>query len=754
MFANKWWVHRKRSATTTPRVFNDIAKIDSDHSLHGYFGFKFYFKPKEFIDVTPCLTKIRAFESYIKRNANQFPFPEIREHKVFTVDLSSLLADNEFHVAWADFKLDLSRNTRFVLSCMAIAMLQQVIIEEKVAVLHPRLINHEPITPLKNLKTNTFGTLVSIRGTVVKASITRQLCVKEMAFNCVNCNGSQLVEQLDGAYTIPTSCPTKGCKSQSSFTPIFNSFTVAPNWQCLKVQELIGVGCYENGRVPRTIDCELSDDLVGCCIPGDDVTITGIIMSRSDKKHNQASVFHIYINVINVVNAKSQSNGSVERITFNTADYYAIQRIHARPSLFRYLVQSQCPNIYGNEIVKAGLLLTMFGGTSVEAEERFRLISHVLMVGDPGLGKSQMLLACANVAPRGVYVCGNTSTSSGLTVTMKKESSGDYSLEAGALILADRGCLCIDEFDKMTSQHTSLLEAMEQQSISIAKAGVMCNLSSRCSIFAAANPVGGHYNKAKTVAENLKISSPLISRFDLVFVLMDQSCKKYDQLVSEKVLGLHSKLKRPLLTQSITNATGKTLQERLMATAGDTDHLEHSLFRKYIAYAQRYVHPTIALEAKEILEQFYLELRKYRQENNCSPITVRQLESMMRLTKARAKAELREEATVEDAIDVLEIMRNSFIDIFTDETDRLDFRRSQGGSGMSKEKQLKALLSCMQSRAEELMQNEFTREEIRQLAEEVGIGRETFGDVLQKLNFHGYLLKRAQNKYKLASVDF
>jgi DNA helicase MCM8 len=175
------------------------------------------------------------------------------------------------------------------------------------------------------------------------------------------------------------------------------------------------------------------------------------------------------MHVVSVVNNKNQTHGSYgasERITFNITDYYAIQvsrrtclvsfvlislqKIHAEPNLFRFLVHSLCPSIYGHEVVKAGLLLALFGGTK---SDKKRAESHVLMVGDPGLGKSQMMQACTNVAPRGVYVCGNTSTGSGLTVTMTRESGGEFALEAGALMLADQGCCCIDEFDKMPTQH-------------------------------------------------------------------------------------------------------------------------------------------------------------------------------------------------------------------------------------------------------------------------------------------------------------
>ncbi|XP_033102817.1 DNA helicase MCM8-like [Anneissia japonica] len=157
----------------------------------------------------------------------------------------------------------------------------------------------------------------------------------------------------------------------------------------------------------------------------------------------------------------------------------------------------------------------------------------------------KMLKAVVNVAPRGVYVCGNTTSATGLTVTLSKESgTGDYTLEAGALVLADQGCCCIDEFDKMSSQHQALLGAMEQQSISLAKAGIVCNLPARAAILAAANPVGGHYNKAKIVSENLKMGSALLSRFDLVFILVDKPDEQMDSMLSEHVMAMHAGRKR------------------------------------------------------------------------------------------------------------------------------------------------------------------------------------------------------------------
>lgn len=186
-------------------------------------------------------------------------------------------------------------------------------------------------------------------------------------------------------------------------------------------------------------------------------------------------------------------------IDFSKKDLYGIREV-LEPGVdtFKLLVNSLCPQIFGHEMVKAGLLLVLMGGRQrIDGKDSTgvstRSNPHILVVGDPGLGKSQLLSATCRAAPRGVYVCGNSATSSGLTVTMKKDpDSGELCLEAGALVLGDQGVCCIDEFDKMT-EHYSLLEAMEQQSISVAKAGMVCNLPARTSIIAAANPIGGHY---------------------------------------------------------------------------------------------------------------------------------------------------------------------------------------------------------------------------------------------------------------------
>ncbi|EFA06449.1 DNA helicase MCM8 [Tribolium castaneum] len=764
---NRSWFKKKPSQINLNLV--NVATNFNNEPKYGYYGFKLYF-PESTDDETKDETLLKYvlhFENFIKRHSANFSLGEIEAQKCFVIDYKLITSDEELSAGWKGLETEIITNTDLCLSCMGLAMHQFIMKDydnnsrkKSLGIIRARLINYEPIQQIKDIRVNNYGRLISLKGTVIKAANVK-IMYQYMAFSCATCTGIQVVKQPDNIFTVPNKCLTEGCKARSNFQALHSSpFTRTISWQHIKIQELIGNDEFENGRVPRTLECELTEDLVNSCVPGDDVTITGVIKVRNNAetsyKNKEKSVFLLYLDVVSVVNNKNQNEGTYgasERITFNITDYYAIQKIHAEPYLFRFLVQSLCPTIYGHEIVKAGLLLALFGGTK---SSKFRAESHVLMVGDPGIGKSQMLHACVNVAPRGVYVCGNTSTGSGLTVTMTREAKGEYSLEAGALMLADQGCCCIDEFDKMPTQHACLLEVMEQQSISIAKAGIVCTLPTRATILAAANPAGGHYNKAKTIAENLKISSPMLSRFDLVFILLDQPNEDLDMRLSEHILALHSRRNGSNVSKNSTLAEGvnNSLRGRLSLQDGEEiDYLPHSLFRKYIAYAQKYVNPQLSDDAKQVLKDFYFQLRKEFQNGDSTPVTTRQLNSLMRLTQARAKAELREEATKEDAQDVVEIMRQTLIDIFTDNVGILDTTRSQNGAGMSGKNQVVKLLRLMQQKAEEQTKSIFTTNEIRNLSQDVGINPSKFFSVLQSLNIQGFILNKGANRYQLVTAD-
>eukprot|EP01117_Protostelium_nocturnum_P012324 TRINITY_DN4538_c0_g1_i1.p1 TRINITY_DN4538_c0_g1~~TRINITY_DN4538_c0_g1_i1.p1 ORF type:complete len:594 (+),score=185.27 TRINITY_DN4538_c0_g1_i1:244-1782(+) len=364
-----------------------------------------------------------------------------------------------------------------------------------------RLENFQNCTPLRQLKSSCIGTFISVRGTVVRVGNVKPLVI-ELSFTCSKCSSSIPVKFKDGKYKLPEKCDTQGCKSKT-FTPDFNT-AITIDSQRIKLQEQMDRK--EPGRVPRTVEIELTNDLVDSCVPGDGATISGIVKVVSveaDKgrtKDKNKSMFYIYIDA-NSVSSDKQADTKADQLLFTANQMTCIRQISQEKNIFRLITNSICPGIYGHEMVKAGMVLTLFGGCPKYIHEKNRIPirgdPHLLVVGDPGLGKSQMLTAVNNIAPRGVYVCGSYSSTTGLTVTMLKESgSGDYALEAGALVLADTGICCIDEFDKMSNEHTALMEAMEQQRISIAKAGIVANLPARTSVIAAANPVGGHYKFA------------------------------------------------------------------------------------------------------------------------------------------------------------------------------------------------------------------------------------------------------------------
>lgn len=390
----------------------------------------------------------------------------------------------------------------------------------------------------------------------------------------------------------------------------------------------------------------------------------------------------------------------------------------------------------------------MCGGTrNAKDRKTARANSHVLLVGDPGLGKSQLLRATASVAPRSVYVGGNTATATGLTVSMSKDSSGGYALEAGALVLADEGVCCIDEFDKMGTDTQALLEAMEQQSISIAKAGIVCNLNARASVVAAANPIGGHYDSAKSVHENLNMKAALLSRFDLVFILLDRPDEERDRLLSSHIMNTHASVPRGWKQAEKKGhvAGNATLLERLLLhTQISGNYIPVRTIRKLITYSRRYLHPQLTREAAVELQEHYLELRSSSIfPLNGVSITVRQLESLVRLAQARARIELSNEVTVQHVRDVIQIMACCLRD-----TDV--FKATvHNARGLSLPKKVKFYAARLEQVAKRQGNNVFSLEELVEIAKSARLEIANFYDFLDVLSEHCIVLKKGPKRYQL-----
>uniref|UniRef100_A0A3Q2W356 DNA helicase MCM8 n=1 Tax=Haplochromis burtoni TaxID=8153 RepID=A0A3Q2W356_HAPBU len=752
-------------------------------ALCPYKGWTLYFTDES----GPNVEKIKVFEKYFTSRIHLFDKDEIERQGSVLVDYADLIADKTVRQALPDIVTQLKQQPEVMLNCLGLAIHQVLTLdlekqaaelqEEEFPVATPviniphisaRLYNYEPLTPLRMLRASVFGRLVCVKGTVVRVSSIRPLCTR-LAFRCRTCSTTLSLALQHGKYTTPTKCGKPDCRSHT-FIPIRNSpLTQTVDWQIIKVQELISGEQRETGRIPRTVECHLTSDLCDSCVPGDTVTVTGIVRVSNDGNKDQC-MFLLYIEATSVSNTKGQgSSGTVEDRCggeeFSLKELYAIQEIQSH--LTSYVSCNSCVFVY-LQLVKAALALVLFGGRQKQTGKNsipVRADPHILIVGDPGLGKSQMLQAVCNVAPRGIYVCGNSTSTTGLTVSLSRDAgTGDYALEAGALVLADQGLCCIDEFDKMGNQQQALLEAMEQQSVSLAKAGIVSSLPARTSVVAAANPVGGHYNRGKTVSENLKMGSALLSRFDVVFLLLDIPDESHDRQLSEHVMANRSGRGRTssatvtrnnteLQTSILLEHSDMPLSERLQIPAGQSiDPIPTCLLRKYISYARQYVRPKLSPEAAQTLQEFYLSLRAQANPTDATPITTRQLESLIRLTEARVKLELRETATKSDAEDVVEIMKHSLANTYSDGLGNLDFERSQLGSGMSQRSAAKRLVNALHQHAQRTGQKQFDVQTLRSIADRVNVKVMDFEGLLSSLNEQGFLLKKGPKLYQLQTI--
>lgn len=592
-----------------------------------------------------------------------------------------------------------------------------------------RFTNVYPLVRMIDIKTNLAYRFITVKGHVTKAR-PKRLRVVTADFQCAKCGDAFPHRFRDGRYVPPERCPTPKCRSRN-FT-LCRSTARYIDVQQIRLQETQDESTVDAGRTPRQIDVEVTHEIVDTCNTGDVVHVAGIVRAvnsavaagRGGRRAQETATYKLYITANTIVNTSSNGAGGDEDVVSSmsfSSDQLSriVQLAHADHMYgpmsarmafpFDLLVRSICPSIIGHDMVKAGILLGLLGGTppvnsgvqNTSAGMTIRSNVHVLIVGDPGMGKSQMLLAAAQVVTRSVYVGGNTASTTGLTVSMTKESSGEVGIEAGALVLADQGVCLIDEFDKMERNHQDgLLEAMEQQQVSIAKAGVVASLPARCSVIAAANPKHGSYNLGKTVAENLSMASPLLSRFDLVFILLDQADTNQDQRISSNIMSLYRQQGGAGATNSFARGNGTSGADASKQFEQHSEHdrvpmmirlpwvsetqkqpLPADLVKDYIAYAREYCHPKMTGAAAEVLKQYFMELRyptNYNKDN--VPITTRQLEALIRLSQARAKACLRDFVLKEDAEDVVELMRESVRQVHvTDAAGHID--KSRGGAG-------------------------------------------------------------------------
>merc|ERR1711899_259546 len=330
------------------------------------------------------------------------------------------------------------------------------------------------------------------------------------------------------------------------------------------------------------------------------------------------------------------------------------------------IMASIAPSIFGHDDIKRALALTLFGGQSKDRSDKHRVRGdlNVLMCGDPGTAKSQFLKYLEKIAPRAIFTTGQGASAVGLTAYVQRSPmTQEWTLEAGALVLADKGVCLIDEFDKMNdADRTSIHEAMEQQTISISKAGIVTTLKARCSVIAAANPIGGRYDPSMTFSENVDLTEPILSRFDILCVVRDTVDPTGDEHLARFVVASHMTSHPRAYEEDQENM--KRVENELASASGlaGVDKIPQDLLKKYILYARERVHPKLHDMDQDKVAKMYADLRRESMATGSIPITVRHIESMIRIAEANAKMHLREFVRDDDVNMAIRVMLESFID--------------------------------------------------------------------------------------------
>jgi len=601
---------------------------------------------------------------------------------------------------------------------------------------HVRLHNIPQEVDIRNIRVHDdhIGTMVSVSGIVRKATDVRPK-ITEAAFECQRCGTMTYIPQVDGSFQEPHEC--QGCERQGPFRVNFDQSEFIDS-QKLRIQE--SPEGLRGGETPQSIDVDVEDDITGNVTPGDHVTVVGVLHIEQQQSGNEkTAIFDLYMDGDSI----AIEDEEFEDMEITEADKAEIVELSERENIYEEMVGSVAPSIYGYDQEKLAMILQLFSGVTKHLPDgsRIRGDLHMLLIGDPGTGKSQLLSYVRNIAPRSVYTSGKGSSSAGLTAAAVRDDFGEgqqWTLEAGALVLADKGIAAVDELDKMRPEDRSAMhEALEQQQISIAKAGINATLKSRCSLLGAANPKYGRFDQYEPIGEQIDLEPALVSRFDLIFTVTDQPDPDRDADLADHIL--QTNYAGELNTQRSKLATSNFSQEQVEdATEEVAPTIEPELLRKYIAYAKRNVYPTMTDEAKAAIREFYVDLRaKGADEDAPVPVTARKLEALVRLAEASARVRLSDTVDSEDAERVIEIVRSCLQDIGVDpETGQFDADVVETGTSKSQRDRIKDLKSLI-AEIEEEYEMGAPVEEVLDRVEEHGTDRTKAEDEIEKLRRKG-----------------
>jgi replicative DNA helicase Mcm len=523
------------------------------------------------------------------------------------------------------------------------------------------------LVPLRKVDTSYIDKLIAISGMVVRTSELRPM----MTEGAWVCPSGHLTYQIQDDLPLKRPAKCELCGEVRNFE-LDRKHSRFVDFQVFRVQE--SPEELPPGQLPQFFDVNIEGDIVNTARPGDRVVLTGVVRAVPDYSLGQVKtkLFRSQIDC-NQVEVKGKEP---DQIVLNKEDEDIIRKLAAAPDAYERLINSIAPVILGHQPEKEAILLLLAGGSTTVLPDGTKLRGDInaLFVGDPGTGKSEMLKFASQVAPRGLYASGRGASAAGLTAAVIREKNV-FMLEAGVVVLADQGVGVIDEFEKMKPEdRTALHEAMEQNTVTVAKGGIYATLNARTAILAACNPVLGRYNPFQNLTENIgTLPLPLLSRFDLIFVFRDQPTPDEDERLASHILAVHSK-----------------------RSYAAPPPVEFSLLKKYLAFAKRFS-PELTKEAMERLKDFYLQLRRSTGMEDSIPPTPRTLEALIRIATARAKLLLKDKVSEDDALAAISLMNRMVEDVLTDATTKKTDFGIQFGKPAGERKNLQAAMEVLKS---------------------------------------------------------
>jgi len=618
--------------------------------------------------------------------------------------------------------------------------------------LHFRVTNLPEIQRIiiRNIRSNHLGSLRAVEGLVKKRTEVRPK-LQIATFVCQKCGAAIRIEQDEDILKEPTECyeDQGGCGRVSSFK-LSTNLSSFIDYQKIEIQE--NPEGLRGGAQPERISVRLEDDLVGEIAPGDRVVVNGILHSMQRRRGSfRLTSFDKVVEAVSVENQQF----AFEEVEISEEDEQQIISMSKDKKIYEKMRQSMAPTIYGMEVEKEALVMQLFGGLSKQMPDGsyIRGDIHVLFIGDPGTAKSQMLHYMSKLAPRSIFASGKASSAAGLTAAAVRDEFGEgqWTLEAGALVLADMGIACIDEIDKMDAQdRSSLHQAMEQQEISVAKAGINATLKSRCAVLAAANPKLGRFDDFMPISEQINMPPALLSRFDLIFSIQDKPSTERDTNLAKHILNTH---KAGEVNENIKKSkdTVHTREEQDALFKPVIPILDPEFLRKYVAYAKRNIFPVMQDEAMQIIRDYYVNLRN--QSKDSVPFTPRQLEAFVRLAEASARVRLSEVATIEDANRGIQIINEYLRRVGMDrETGHFDIDIIATGASHTQHQRMRAVLDIIKGICDESPEGTAGKHEVLTEAEAHGYEARKVEEILNRMKRNGQIYEPSHDQYRLTST--